>query len=114
MKHYRATFDNQPVHSQCLTQVGALIPAHLSPLVIEQLTLPLTMPELRNAVRGGALQKSPSADGIAHEFYTHNWDILKSDLLNMYNVLLQQKSLPPPQVVGTLVSIPKTTSKDCH
>jgi hypothetical protein len=114
MKHYPANFDSQPVDSQCLTPVGAWIPAHLSPLVNVQLTLPKTIPELRDAVHGGARQISPDADDITHEFYTHSWDIIKSDLLSIYDVLLKQIFLPPPQVLATLESIPEVTSKGCH
>ena len=51
------------------------------------LTAPFTEDEVRQAIFQMKHNKAPGPDGFPAEFYQNFWDIIKSDLLELFNVL---------------------------
>ena len=49
---------------------------------------PITVQEIRMALASIASNKSPGVDGVPEEFYRRFWNLLESDLLNVYHNLL--------------------------
>jgi hypothetical protein len=46
--------------------------------------------------------KSPGIDGLPYEFYLHFWDMLGSDLVDMYNACISRGSLSFSQGTGLI------------
>lgn len=63
-------------------------------------------------------KKSPGPDGLTYEFYLSNFDILKDDLLRLFNMYLNGSSIPPKEFTdGIITLIPKKgdlTNLDNH
>ena len=76
----------------------------------EQLEQPITNDELLAALRAGARRKSPGIDGLSLEFYTANWETVRSELLLLLNRMFLDKNITQRQKHGILVSLPKSTS----
>jgi hypothetical protein len=71
---------------------------------------PITTNELTAAIMRAPKNKSPGLDGIIAEFYKWGHDIIKEDLLNMYNGFLSTGSLPSMYKQGIIVCLPKKAS----
>ena len=52
---------------------------------VSLLEAPFTEDEVRRAVWGCGLDKSPGPDGFGGGFFRHSWDIIRSDLLRMFS-----------------------------
>jgi len=76
----------------------------------EQLEQPITNDELLAALRAGARRKSPGIDGLSLEFYTANWETVRSELLLLLNHMFLDKHISQRQKHGILVCLPKSTS----
>ena len=59
----------------------------------EQLQQPITNDELLAALRAGARRKSPGIDGLSLEFYTANWETVRSELLLLLNHMFLDKHI---------------------
>jgi hypothetical protein len=70
---------------------------------------PITLEELRSAVRAEKNRKAPGCDGIGHEFYKVQWDIIKHDLLLIIQQMHIERLITTQQKHGILVCLPKTT-----
>jgi hypothetical protein len=46
---------------------------------------PITMEEVREAVKKGKRDKSPGPDEIGHEFLIKMWDVVKDDMTDIIN-----------------------------
>jgi hypothetical protein len=68
---------------------------------------PITLEELKRAVDKGLRNKAPRTDGIVHEFYIHFWDVIKTDLLSIYNSIIRNRYIILQQTLGTTVCVPK-------
>jgi len=53
----------------------------------EFLTAPFTEKEIREAIFNMEHNKAPGPDGFPAEFYQHFWEVIKSDLMNMFHDL---------------------------
>jgi hypothetical protein len=47
------------------------------------LEAPVTLEEIKTALRKGKKGKSPGSDVISHEFYTENWCTIQEDLVEI-------------------------------
>ena len=57
--------------------------------------------------------KSPGIDGLAVEFYKSLFDLIKSDLLQLYNsILFQDENLVPSMTKAIINLIPKNDQKE--
>jgi len=68
---------------------------------------PITLEEVREAVKKGKRHKSPGPDGICHEFFIKKWDIVKDDLTDIIKDMYMEGSLSDSQKHGHIVCLPK-------
>jgi hypothetical protein len=68
---------------------------------------PISHEELTAALKAGARGKSPGIDGISLEFYTANYETIKTELLKMLNHMFQAKHLSSTQKHGIIMCLPK-------
>jgi exonuclease III len=71
---------------------------------------PITMEELKETVKKGKRKKSPGPDGINHEFFIKEWDIIKEDLKDIINDMYINGSISDAQKHGHIVCLPKNTN----
>jgi hypothetical protein len=74
----------------------------------EQLEQIITYDEMLAALCAGARRKSPGINGLSLEFYTANWETVRSELLLLLNHRYLDKHIS--QKHGILVCLPKSTS----
>jgi hypothetical protein len=77
------------------------------PLATEALDMPITMEELRIAVKQGKKLKAPGYDGICHDFFQLAWETTKHDLLDVMNQMFKEGSILDSQKHGIIVCLPK-------
>lgn len=84
----------------------------------ESLVQVISEEELFETLKACNKKKSPGPDGLTYEFYLTNYDIIKSDLLQLYNLYLSGRSVPPKEFTdGIITLIPKNgdlTDLDNH
>lgn len=69
---------------------------------------PITEEEISNTLKACSKKKSPGPDGLSFEFYTKNFDIVKDDLVALFNSYLTGNSVPPKDfTAGIITLIPK-------
>ena len=74
----------------------------------EFLTAPFTEQEIRDAIFSMEHSKAPGLDGFPAEFYQHFWDVIKGDLMSMFQDL-HQGDLPIFSLnFGVITLLPKT------
>ena len=74
----------------------------------EFLTAPFTEEEIRDAIFSMEHNKAPGPDGFPAEFYQHFWDLIKGDLMSMFQDL-HQGDLPIFSLnFGVITLLPKT------
>jgi hypothetical protein len=71
------------------------------------LDVPITLQELTHALNTGAKNRAPGCDGFGLEFYTTNWDTIKTDLLLLFNQMFVQHRLSVKQKHGIVINLPK-------
>jgi hypothetical protein len=57
----------------------------------DALSQPLTLDEIQYSVKKGKKNKSPGINGIGYEFYKAMWDIIKEDILEIFNEMYVQE-----------------------
>lgn len=74
------------------------------------LVWPITEEEIRNVLENSMKKRSPGPDGLTYEFYIKHYDLLKADLLKLYNDILIGGVKPPSEFSeGLIALIPKTS-----
>jgi hypothetical protein len=68
---------------------------------------PITMEEVREAVKKGKRHKSPGPDGICHEFLIKMWDVVKDDMTDVINNMYMEGSVSDSQKHGHIVCLHK-------
>jgi len=81
---------------EAITQVRKWVSLRLTPESNVWLAELTTLEELKRSIEKGPRNKSPGADGITHEFYIHFCDVIKKDLLTIYNSILRSRDLLSP------------------
>jgi hypothetical protein len=79
----------------------------------DQITAPFTEEELWEAINQGKTKKAPGPDGIGLEFYKTQWNIIKVELLQVFNRMFSEEPIPAQQVKGLVVCIPKEKNPTC-
>ena len=75
--------------------------------VANALDTPITLDELRCAVRKGKFNKVPRADGISHDLFKTIWERIKDDLLEIINHMYIDGKISDNQKHGLIVCVPK-------
>jgi hypothetical protein len=47
--------------------------------------------EVRKAIMTGATRKAPGTDGIPFEFYRLGWDIIKTEMVKVFNDMFREE-----------------------
>ena len=71
------------------------------------MTAPFTEEEVRNAIFQMEHNKAPGPDGFSAEFYQTFWDIIKSDLLELFNDLQKGQLELFKLNFGEIILLPK-------
>jgi hypothetical protein len=71
---------------------------------------PISIDELKHAIRRGKLHKAPGCDGIGHDLYAKTWDMCKDDILQILNAMYIDGRISDAQKRGLLVCKPKTSN----
>ena len=74
---------------------------------MDSLERPTTPEEILIALRTGGRNKAPGSDGIGLEFYSTNWETIRTDLHGILNQMFLQKNITPQQKHGVIVCLPK-------
>ena len=69
--------------------------------------LPITLAEVKEALFSVSKNKSPGFDGLPYEFYSTFFDILGTDLVDVFNECFSKGSLTPSQAIGVITLLPK-------
>ena len=64
------------------------------------LVAPISEMEVKNVITKMNLNKSPGNDGLTVEFYLTFWPIIKYDLINIMNALINLQNLTASQSSG--------------
>ncbi|KAJ1690962.1 hypothetical protein LUZ63_015117 [Rhynchospora breviuscula] len=80
---------------------------------LSQLDDPFCANEIRHAVMGLANDKSSGPDGVPNEFFKLNWDLLKDDLLAIFDSLFQGQLNLQNANHARIVLIPKEENATC-
>jgi hypothetical protein len=83
-------YDDFPVDDDCREVLRSRIEHKLTDQQQAQLDRPITEMELRQAILQGAVRKSPGADDIPLEFYRWGWEVIKTELLAVCNVMFYE------------------------
>jgi len=86
----------------------ATIPQTCTTVYADHLESPITYDEILMALRAGALHKALGIDGLVLEFYTENWDTIKSDLKDLLNRMFLHNQASTQQKHGIVVCLPKS------
>lgn len=79
----------------------------------QELVRPIDEAELKAVVAGAAKKKSPGPDGISYEFYSVYFEMLKNDMLELFNRYLDGSLKPPKEfTAGIITLIPKVNQAD--
>lgn len=69
--------------------------------------------ELKNAVFQKENAKSPGIDGLPIEFYTTQCELIKNDLLDLYNsILFRNETIPTSMTRAIIILLPKNDEKE--
>ena len=68
--------------------------------------------ELREAAQALATDRAPGPDRVSIVFYTHHWDLLGHDFLNMINASIRSGRLPSCMLHGAITLIHKSGPKE--
>jgi len=72
------------------------------------LTNQITENELKMTLRSCSKKKSPGIDGLTYEFYLKNFEIMKNDLLTLFNRFLENPNeIPANFSDGVIILLPK-------
>jgi hypothetical protein len=88
------------------------VPASFTPLMGEQVSLPITATELHSTLTDMAKERSPGPDGISVEFFLVMWDVLGEEVTHMINSAIQEGRLPLGMTKGMLILIHKSGDRE--
>ena len=71
---------------------------------------PITSDVLRTGLRVGVRHKAPGIGCLSLEFYTANWETIRTELLHLFNHLFLHKNISPRRKHWIVVCLSKFTS----
>lgn len=107
---YSNCFMNDPLQADEGVVAEALgsVSKTLSVEQANQMLRPISEDELKSTSLAAAKKKSPGPDGLSYEFYLTHFDIVKEDLLKLFNGYLDGSLKPPKEFsAGIITLIPK-------
>lgn len=106
-EHYRTLFEKKSIGS---TNCAALnyIDKSFGEQAKDKMKCPINEEELLSAISNAKSKKSPGPDGITYEFYAVHFELLRDDLLKLFNGLLDNSISPMENFSnGVITLIPK-------
>jgi hypothetical protein len=73
-------YDHIPVEEDNIRRMVECGLKKIPPQANDALETPITVEELRSAVKHGKAKKAPGRDGICNEFFQHTWEVIKNML----------------------------------
>jgi hypothetical protein len=89
---------------KALTNFVSLVSSSIHTELLER---PIIPDKVLTAMRAGAKHKSPGLDGFCLEFYTANWETIRTDLVQLLNYMFLNKKIPNRQKRCILICLPK-------
>lgn len=108
--YYQKVFAAQSlshVHQRALDECCVVMPLRLSQAQRDFSYTPLSLDDLKFALSQMANDKAPGIDGFPYEFYKEFWDMVGSNLLQVYKEAMVSGSLGPMLNKGNIKFIPK-------
>jgi len=107
-KDYMQTkFDTIPVDGESLRRLMESVTKKIPQDSANALDTPITLDELRCAVRKRKSNKAPGADGTSQDFFKKMWATIKDDLLEIVNHMYIDGKISDNQKHGLIVCVPK-------
>jgi hypothetical protein len=104
----KTKYGNTHANSGAIKRMSTCIPLKLTTEATKALDEPITMEELRSAVRAGKNGKAPERDGIGYDFNKLQWNTIKHELLLIIRQMHTERSISAQRKHGILVCLPKT------
>jgi hypothetical protein len=109
-RYLREKYAPIAVDATCIEVMAEVIRQNSPGSCAESLEQPITLDELRAALRKGGRNKAPGSDGIGLEFYTTNWEFINEDIHEIMNQILIQRCITAQQKYGVIVCLPKSSA----
>jgi endonuclease/exonuclease/phosphatase family metal-dependent hydrolase len=106
--HFHRKYDVIPVANTSIQEMINTIPTTTLPEAHHAMHAPISIVELKHAIKRSKPHKAAGSDGIGHDFYARTWDISKDDVLQVLNAMYIDGQITATQKRGLLVCIPKT------
>lgn len=106
--HYQCNFQKQPNSDIEYENVLKFIKTSLDNDDHQALLKPIEEGELLLIIKTASKRTSPGPDGLCYNFYLNHFELLKIDLLNLFNSYLIHGAYPPASFsAGIITLIPK-------
>ena len=117
LKYWKHFFSNLYTKTKTNMQIQEELLTPIQPKINNQnnqkLTQEITLTELKNAIFQMESAKSPGIDVLPIEFYKTQYELIKNDLLQLYNsILFRNESIPTSLTKAIITLIPKTDTKE--
>lgn len=107
-KHFKQKFEKSPDTDTDYENVLSYLRNKLDQNDQQSLMDPISVDELKTALIHASKRSSPGLDGLCYEFYSVHFDLLKDDLVNLFNSYLIGGNYPPASFsAGVVTLIPK-------
>lgn len=106
--HFKNIFNKKPNSDTNDNFILRHIKTKLNDEDCASLSKPIELNELKNAIFDASNKSSPGPDGLNYDFYKTFFEILKTDMLNVFNSYLILNEYPPGTFSAGIISlIPK-------
>jgi exonuclease III len=107
--HFRNLFGSRPRTREEPFRSLSNVEKSLSETQRNELLQPISMAELEKTLLQCQKKKSPGPDGLTYEFYVKNFNSISNELLNIFNIFLNNPNTIPKNFAdGTIILIPKS------
>jgi hypothetical protein len=106
--HFHRKYYAIPVANTSIQEMIKAIPTTIPPEAHPTMDAPISIDEIKHAIRRGKPHKAAGSDGIGHDFYAKTWDMSKDDRLQVLNAMYIDGQITATHKRGLLVCIPKT------
>ena len=101
------SLEAEEIRSKC----RPLIPSKLDSEDVMLLSAPISIEEIKGAIKALKDDKAPGPDGLSVEFYKANLSWISKDLFDLYNEAISVGSLSPEINRGIIKLLPKEGDK---